>query len=444
MNTRKNRSILAIMLAYSAAALAVVPLCGPLSASLRGFAAILTAPAQLTIDYFLLGTTGGTFLNVGLVGFACTAVFAASGAALSGVSLMAFFLTIGFSFFGMNLLNIWPCLLGTWLYTRAAREPFAGQVNIAVFSTALAPFVSEALFRYPAFSGQPALRLLLGVGLGALAGFLMPMLCRHSPNLHKGYTLYNAAAVAGFIGILLSSLMFRAAGVEIPTNTQIGGDHRLAVLGFALTTSLAALLAGFLLNGRSAKGYAAMLRSTGHRCDFTQSAGVPLTLMHTGAFGLFATAYYVLTGAPMTGPTLGSIVCLLAIAPCGAHLLNVLPIMAGYGLASVLFHFQLSTQSIVVGFSFACALCQIAGHFGALCGVAAGFLHACLVTTVVGIHGGFCLYNGGFTSGICAILMVPVLETFFMPMDRLHLIPRRLKLPARQAHAERREHHRDP
>ena len=84
MNTRKNRSILAIMLAYSAAALAAVPLCGPLSASLRGFAAILTAPAQLTIDYFLLGTTGGTFLNVGLVGFACTAVFAASGAALSG------------------------------------------------------------------------------------------------------------------------------------------------------------------------------------------------------------------------------------------------------------------------------------------------------------------------------------------------------------------------
>ena len=204
------------------------------------------------------------------------------------------------------------------------------------------------------------------------------------------------------------------------------------------------LLAGFMMNGRSFRGYGRLFFCSGYRSDFTRTLGMPLTLIHIGIFGLLATLYYYLIGAPMNGPTLGSIICLLAIAPCGAHLLNVLPIMAGYGLASVLFHFQLSTQSIVVGFSFACALCQIAGHFGALCGVAAGFLHACLVTTVVGIHGGFCLYNGGFTSGICAILMVPVLETFFMPMDRLHLIPRRLKLPARQAHAERREHHRDP
>ena len=423
MNTRKNRSILAIMLAYSAAALAAVPLCGPLSASLRGFAAILTAPAQLTIDYFLLGTTGGTFLNVGLVGFACTAVFAASGAALSGVSLMAFFLTIGFSFFGMNLLNIWPCILGAWLYTRAEREPFAAQVNIAVFSTALSPFVSEALFRYPAFYGQPALRLLLAVALGALAGFLMPMLCRHSPSLHKGYTLYNAAAVAGFVGILLSSFMFRAAGVEIPSNTQIGGEHRLAVLGFALGTSLTALTAGFFLNGRSAKGYGALLRSTGHRCDFTQSAGVPLTLMHTGAFGLFATAYYVLTGAPMTGPTLGSIVCLLAIAPCGAHALNMLPIMLGYALAARFASFTLGTQAIVVGLCFAGALCPISGRFGALAGVLAGVMHACMVTSVVTFHCGLCLYNGGFTCGITAIVLVPVLETFFTPAEALRIVP---------------------
>ena len=425
MISARNRSILAIMLAYSAAALVAVPLCGPLSASLRGFAAILTAPAQLTIDYFLLGTTGGTFLNVGLVGFACTAVFAASGAALSGVSLMAYFLTVGFSFFGMNLLNIWPCILGAWLYTRAEREPFAAQVNIAVFSTALAPFVSEALFRYPAFSGQPALRLLLAVALGALAGFLMPMLCRHSPSLHKGYTLYNAAAVAGFVGILLSSFMFRAAGVEIPSNTQIGGEHRLAVLGFALGTSLLALAAGFFLNGRSAKGYAALLRSTGHRCDFTQSAGVPLTLMHTGAFGLFATAYYVLTGAPMTGPTLGSIVCLLAIAPCGAHALNMLPIMLGYALAARFASFTLGTQAIVVGLCFAGALCPISGRFGALAGVLAGVMHACMVTSVVTFHCGLCLYNGGFTCGITAIVLVPVLETFFTPAVALRILPQR-------------------
>lgn len=423
--TDKNRSILGIMLAYSAASLLAALLAGPPAQSLRGLWAIMTAPAQLTCDYFKLGTVGGAFLNAGLVGFGCAAVFAASGAQLSGASLMAFFLTIGFSFFGMNLLNIWPCMLGTWLYTRAAREPFAAQVNVAVFSTALSPFVSEILFRYPAFAGQIVPRVLLGVAMGALAGFLMPILCRHSPNLHKGYTLYNAAAVAGFIGILFASAMYRAVGVEIPSNTDIGGSHPLAVNAFALLTSLAALGAGFVLNGRSARGFSALLRSTGHRCDFTTSAGVPLTLMHIGVFGLFVTAYYNLTGAPMTGPTMGSIVCLLAIAPCGAHALNVLPIMLGYALASLFGSFTLGTQAIVVGLCFAGALCPVSGRFGAAAGVLAGAMHACMVTSVVTFHSGLCLYNGGFTCGITAILLVPVLEAFFEPRDTPGLLPKR-------------------
>lgn len=423
--TDKNRSILGIMLAYSAASLLAALMAGPPAQSLRGLWAIMTAPAQLTCDYFKLGTVGGAFLNAGLVGLGCAAVFAASGARLSGTSLMAFFLTIGFSFFGMNLLNIWPCMLGTWLYTRAAREPFAGQVNVAVFSTALSPFVSEILFRYPAFSGQIVPRVLLGVAMGALAGFLMPILCRHSPNLHKGYTLYNAAAVAGFIGILLASTMYRAVGVEIPSNANIGGSHPLAVNAFAVLTSLAALGAGFVLNGRSARGFSALPRSTGHRCDFTASAGVPLTLMHIGVFGLFVTAYYNLTGAPMTGPTMGSIVCLLAIAPCGAHVLNVLPIMLGYALASLFGSFTLGTQAIVVGLCFAGALCPVSGRFGALSGVLAGAMHACMVTSVVTFHSGLCLYNGGFTCGITAILLVPVLEAFFEPRDTPGLLPKR-------------------
>lgn len=423
MSTGRNRSVLGVMLAYSAAALLSSLLTGPLEQSLQGLFAIATSPAQLTIDYFKLGTVGGAFLNAGLTGLSCTLVFAASGAQLSGVCLMAFFLTFGFGFFGMNMLNIWPCILGTWLYTRAMRERFADQVHIAVFSASLAPFVSEAFFRYPAFAGMPILRAALGIGLGILAGFLMPILCRHSPNLHKGYTLYNAAAVAGFIGIVLSSVMYRAAGVDIPVNTDIGEGAPLAAGAFAILTSLAALAAGFALNGRSAAGYKALLRSTGHRCDFIASAGLPLTLMHIGAFGLFVTAYYHLTGAAMTGPTLGCIICLLAIAPCGAHALNMLPIMLGYALASLFCSFTLSTQAIIVGLCFAGALCPISGRFGALAGILAGALHACMVTSVVTFHCGLCLYNGGFTCGITAIVLVPVLETFFEPSDTPRLLP---------------------
>lgn len=424
MKQKQTKQILAIMMAYSLSLLVAALLAGPVAESFRGFLTILQLPSQLTLDYFKVGTVGGTFLNAGLVGLACVLVFRLSKADLSGTSLMAFFLTIGFSFFGMNFLNIWPCMLGVWLFTRITQTPFASQVNVAVFATSLSPFVSEAIFRNPFFEGFLVGRILMGLLLGIVAGFLMAILCQHSPNLHRGYTLYNAAAVAGFIGIMLFSIMFRATGHEIPDNTDIGEGHDMVVYTYAIATSIAAIAAGFFMNGNSFKGYSTVLRATGRRCDFPSLVGVPITLVNIGVFGLFSTGYYALAGASMTGPTAGSIVCLLAIAPCGAHVRNMLPIMLGYALASTFCAFTLSTQAIVVGLCFAGALVPISGCFGSLYGVLAGMLHACMVTTVVTFHGGLCLYNGGFTCGLVAILLAPTLEYFYEPSQELTFLPK--------------------
>ncbi|MBR2571937.1 MAG: DUF1576 domain-containing protein [Clostridia bacterium] len=425
---RDNRQILMIMLFYSAAALLAAVLTWDMSKSPAGFIRILSHPSQLTIDYFCLGTAGTSFLNSALVGLSCTALYRLSGAKLNGVSLMAFFLAVGFSFFGINLYNIWPCILGTWLFARVSRERFADLCGIALFSTGLAPFVSEITWRYPVFEGFPAtlaFRLLFAAAIGALIGFLMPVLCRHSPNLHRGYSLYNAAAVAGLLGILLFSCLYRAAGVEIPSNTEIGDSHTAVVLGFSAVLSVSAITAGLGMNRWRISGYGEILKSTGYGCDFTRDAGIPLTLVNIGVFGLFVTAYYTVTGAAMTGPTAGSIICLLAVASCGAHCLNVLPLMIGYALAASLCSFRINDQAIIVGFCFSAALCPISGRFGAAAGIAVGILHACMVTTVVTAHGGMCLYNGGFTCSILAILTVPLLEHFFIPRDRMALLPKR-------------------
>ena len=148
-----------------------------------------------------------------------------------------------------------------------------------------------------------------------------------------------------------------------------------------------------------------------------------MSLINIGTVGLAATLYYFVTGAPFTGPTVGCIVCLLAVAPCGTTVINLLPIMVGYALAASFCSFELSTQAIAVGLCFAGALSPIAGRYGSLCGVAAGLLHACIVTTVVTFHGGFCLYNGGFTAGVVAIFLVPILEAFFEPNNKAMIFP---------------------
>jgi len=419
----KQKQIFGVMLFYSLAAIVTGLLAGDLSETLQGFWRILSSPAQLTMDYFKLGTVGGTFVNVGLTGLGTVLVFALSGFALNGVSLMAFFLTIGFSFFGMNFLNIWPCILGTFLFTRVAKVPFKTQVNIAVFATSLAPFVSEGMWRHPAVESMAA-RIIFGVLLGVICGFMMPVLCMHSPNLHKGYSLYNAAAVAGFIGVFLFSFLFRATGFEIPTNTDIGDSQAQIVNAFALLTSATMITAGYILNSQSFRAFWDLLtQSSAFRCDFTNSHGMAVTMINTGVFGIFVTGYYNAIGASLTGPTAGSIICLLAVTSCGTHILNMLPIMLGYALASTFCAFDLTTQAIVVGLCFAAALSPIPSRYGSLTGVLAGMMHAIMVTTIVTFHGGLCLYNGGFTAGITAIILVPFLEFFLIAKDKPALLP---------------------
>ena len=389
---------------------------------LDGLKVIVTSPAQLTCDYFALAGMGATYLNAGLVGLACIAVLLLSGFQMNHLSLMAFFLTTGFSFFGMNILNIWPCILGTFLYSRVDGTPFKNHVNIALFATSLSPFVSEGMFRHPAFTELPG-KIAFGIALGVIGGFLLPILCKHAPSLHKGYSLYNAAAVSGFIGILLLSFMYRATGFEIPSNTLIGESYFSIVPTFSAIMCLTLVVYGYFINGKHFTGFDKLLFETGYQCDYVGKYGVGLTAANIGLVGLCATLYYVLIGAGMTGPTMGCIICLMAVAPCGAHIINVIPIMLGYMLSSTFAAFELTTPATIVGICFAAAMAPIPGRFGLPCGIIAGLLHACMVTTVVTFHQGFCLYNGGFTCAVTCIILVPVLENFFVPHDHLRLLP---------------------
>ena len=69
--SRKNKEIFGIMLLYSLFFVAQGFALTPNAQLFDGLYTIITSPAQLTVDYFALGGVGSTFLNAGLVGFAC-------------------------------------------------------------------------------------------------------------------------------------------------------------------------------------------------------------------------------------------------------------------------------------------------------------------------------------------------------------------------------------
>lgn len=422
LRKQSDSAILRYVLSAFTIAFLIGAICAPdRGEMLSGLWRIITRSSQLTKDYFFIeiGSISGAMLNAALVGAICCLLMYIPGAVVGGGTVAAYMLTVGFCFYGMNPLNILPFILGTFVYSLLKKQPFAKFINFAMFSTALAPMVSEVLFLYPGTEvhGVTALGVLLAIVIGVVTGVAMPALCAQSQAFHKGYDLYNAGPAAGFLCVLIYAIMYKTLGVEAPAIAATLGDgNRLFCNVFAIACFALCLIFGCILNG-GFKGYGGLILDSGYRADFVGKYGVGATVLNFGVYGLFIMAYYNLIGAKFTGPTFGAVWCMLAFCAGGATPLNVLPIMVGYFIGSLFGVNALNAQAIIVGLCFASGLAPVSGQYGPIAGVIAGLLHYCLVTSVPAFHGGFNLYNGGFTSGIIAFVLVPVLGTFFKSRD---------------------------
>lgn len=422
LRKQSSSTILRIVLSAFTAAFLIGALCAPdRTDMLGGLWRIITRPSLLTKDYFFveIGSVSGAFLNVALVGAVCCLMMYLPGAVVGGGTVAAYMLTVGFSFFGINILNILPIILGTAVYSLLKRQSFAKNINFAMFSTALAPLASEMLFRYPGTEVRSVTLLgaVLALVIGVVVGVCMPALCAHAQFFHKGYDLYNAGPAAGFLCFMIFATLYKTLGVEAPAIAATLGEGSPVLCNvFALVCFVLCIAFGLALNG-GFKGYGKLLLDPGHKVDFAAKHGIGPCVINFGVYGLFILAYYNLIGAKFTGPTFGVVWCMLAFCAAGATPLNVLPIMVGYFLGSLFGVNALNAQAIVVGLCFASGLAPVSGKYGPIAGVVAGLMHYCLVTSVPAIHGGFNLYNGGFTSGIVAFVLVPVLEHFFKTFE---------------------------
>ena len=392
---------------------------------LSGFWTILTQPCKVSTNYFAMGGYAATFLNMGLVGLICTGLCFLPGAKPNNATTLAVILTIGFGSWGINVFNIIPTILGVALYCLVKKEKLGAQANAMMFSTGIAPLISDLVLRYPgetvAFTwGGFALAMFVGI----IIGFFLPAGLSHSPNVHKGYDHYSAALPVGMTAFFLRAVLYKVLGGTLPAAPTA---DMLSVASWSIVNIFCFVVFGLcivfaLLMGCKPKDYWQLLKDSGHGVSFSSKYGNAAFLMNVGVFGLFIVAYYNLIGASFNGVTFGVIFCMLATCNSGSHPGNVWPIMVGYLLTSGLFGLlfvgegdfalTINAQAIVIGLCYANGLSPIAGKYGWGCGVLAGGLHYLLVTSVPDLHGGFCLYNGGFTAALICLLLVPQLERF--------------------------------
>ena len=402
------------------------------STMFTGLWKILITPCKVTTNYFSVGGYAATFLNMGLVALISLLLFVVCKGTPNNVSTLAFILTLGFGSWGINILNIWPTILGVVIYALVKKEKLGGLVNAMLFSTGIAPIITELLVRYPGIEviGFNWLGFGLAMLIGLIIGFFLPAGLAHSPAVHKGFDLYSAALPIGMTAFFLNATLYKTMGLKVdslPLLSDMTVASSSIVNIFCCVVFGLCILFAFLL-GCKPKDYWKLLSDPALVNNFSSTYGNATFLMNLGVYGLFILGYYNLIGATFNGVTFGVIFCMLACCNSGSHPGNVWPIMLGYVVASTVFgwlsplvggNFTLpvNAQAIVVGLCYANGLSPIADKYGWRYGFIAAIMHYLLVTSVPNLHGGFCLYNGGFTAALICIILVPELERFFKTKD---------------------------
>lgn len=377
-----------------------------------GLGRILTSPDTLTTDYMGLGSVGSALLNAGLLTLVGIVIVAVTRAPVTGATVAALFLLLGFGMFGKNLLNIPAIVTGVWLYARFRREPFARHVNTAFFGAALAPIFSELLFSawLPWAEG-----LALALGTSLLLGFVLPPTAAHLFHTHQGYSLYNVGFVAGVLGAVVVAVYQSWNFVPEPVFVWSDGHNLLLGLLFA-AMYLVMIGLGVWTDRDCVAGMKAIMRRSGQSpTDFLHIAGMGATMVNMGLLGLIGLAYVLAVGSDLNGATLGAVLTIVGFGACGKHPSNTIWIMLGVLLASLVTDLGPGDPVAVMAALLGTTLAPVAGAFGWYWGIVAGFVHASVVQSVEQLHGGLVLYNNGFAAGLVAAVLVPVIVVLRSP-----------------------------
>ena len=443
MKKIKNLSegaFLKLLFAFLSACFLIAAVCMPDRATMfSGLWNILSQPNKISANYFAMGGYAATFLNMGLVGLLSLLLFIVFKGTPNNVSTLAVILTIGFGSWGINILNMWFSILGVIVYGLVKKEKMGGLVNAMLFSTGIAPLITDLLIRYPNAEaiGFNWLGLGLAVLVGLVIGFFLPAGLAHSPKVHKGFDLYSAALPIGMTAFFLNATLFKTMGVSLPKALSDVDAASMQVASQSTVNIFCCIVFGIcivvaVLMGCRPKDYWKLLTDPALVNNFSSTYGNATFLMNLGVYGLFILGYYNLIGATFNGITFGIIFCMLATCNSGSHPGNVWPIMLGYFVASVVFGwispllggtfaFKINAQAICVGLCYANGLSPIADKYGWRYGFVAAVMHYLLVTSVPTLHGGFCLYNGGFTAALICLILVPELEKFFKTKEERKL-----------------------
>ncbi len=374
---------------------------------LKGLKQIILTEDSLITDYVRVAGPGAALVNSSLVTALAVAILYSSHESHNGLTLVVVGLMSGFSLFGKNFVNIWPIMLGTWLYAKSRKEHFGKYAAIGLMSTALSPIISY-IFLDNGW-GNPVLALAVGVTIG----FIMPPLAGYTYRIQNGMNLYNVGFACGLVAFIFVPLM-SSMGATPATRYDWASDCGHIFFPLLLVFCLFLIAAGLAFTPlpiwATWAGYRLLLKTSGRApTDYLRMFGAAPVMINTGINGLIGMAFIYLGGGTLNGPTVGGILTIMGFSAYGKHAGNIVPVMGGVFLGSLVMNWSLSDPSVQLACLFCTTLAPVSGYFGWPYGIIAGFLHSSVVLYTGSPVAGMNLYNNGFSGGLIATVLYPVI-----------------------------------
>lgn len=328
---------------------------------------------------------------------------------INGLLIAAFMTVLGFSFFGKNIFNILPIYLGGYSYSKYQKILIKDAILVIMFSTAMAPIVSEISFGqiFPKYYG-----IIVGSFVGILIGFIIVPLSSHMLRFHDGFNLYNIGFTAGIVGTIFVSVL-RSFGVNIESVDilYLYNNRYISTILYILFIYL--MVIGLVVNRNTLRQYTKIFQYKGRVItDFTQLLGYGITFFNMGLMGILSLMFINIVGGIINGPVLAGIFTVVGFAAFGKQPKNCFPVALGVVIAGSLIGYNMGDTGIIMCALFSTTIAPIAGTYGMGVGILAGMLHLALATNIGVIHGGINLYNNGFSGGIVAGFLVPIIDAF--------------------------------
>lgn len=376
----------------------------PIKEIISGIKNILSSGSILITDYMYVGGMGATLLNASITSLLTLLLYKITKINPNGSMIMSLWLTLGFSMIGKNFLNIWPTIIGVYIYSKFQKECFSNYILIAVLSTSLAP-ISLEIFRV--LPSNSYLTLIVSNLISMLLGFLLAPLSKFTLKMHQGYNLYNVGFASGLISIIFISIL-KYFGLEFKTTFLWSTEYKVPLIILLMILFLILIIIG--INKECVVKFSKILKHSGRTVTDYYLLYKDTSFLNMGILGILFLSYILLIDGDLNGAVIALLLCIVGFGAFGKNLFNVIPVVLGVILTAFIKHTPLNNPTILLSTLGSTALSPIGGQFGFLIGLISGFIHLTLITNIGGLSNGINLYNNGFIAGIVAIIMIPIID----------------------------------